>query len=125
VALAADDARGDAAKYFNLAVNGKMQATDARITELKTWILNVNLNEVTNHNFQNPWKNAPQTTMIGKLVTEYTQLAQSAAAKAQFQTIAQGVWDQRFKLGSQWIGLNDRRKAYEPMCKQLASGELK
>lgn len=112
------------AAYFDQLIKGRGLVPAAvpledRIAEIKKLIAGKNLEEVSAHKEENPWKDGGSSTMLGRLVHNLKSQDQTPATRKAYARMGQDLWEHRRELGKFLFIKSGKRKEYESLCKEL------
>jgi hypothetical protein len=69
----------------------------------------------------NPWKDSPQTTVVGMVRSALQSTPADAAARAEVAVLAAELWDARKELGRFLFFNSAKRKASEAIVRDVRS----
>ena len=129
LSLHAEDRTRELAAYFNALINGRGfvpagQDRSARVGTVSSQLLQANQAETQRYRKGkgNPWKDSPNSTIIGKVVRQFHSLGQSEDALVAYDTMGRSMWADRKNL-KKFLFWGAKRKSYEKLCKELIRGK--
>jgi hypothetical protein len=128
VRLASASARADLVRYYALlaaAVSDGAHLPPSvpraeRLATVRERIATMNRTEVRGAR-GNPWKDSPQTTVVGMVRSALQSTPADAAARAEVAVLAAELWDARKELGRFLFFSSAKRKAYEAIVRDVRS----
>lgn len=111
-------------RYFDLLVNGKgyvpsdIEPAD-RLAEIKNWIVSRNVRQVKARTSLNIWKDAPQSTVIGRMLSLMRANGQTDASRDAYDALGKEFMKSKSLFGKGMFFRSEMGVSYENLVKDL------